>query len=230
MSEFGGMAAPRPQEMERMLGDAKSGHALWLETTPLQALTNPSKCQCTSGKDLLMPPLPTAAELATALANDDEKAALEQGLAQPLVDIEADYEALVGPKRQSLQSNGPLWCCGTAVSCALPPLCGAHPPGRSMLFSLADDLACTGRARTGLICCLLCIMPKCENSLYVDPIKEKLPGIVALHQAAFAAAGVELKYASDAKAHSDEAEGVKKTFRQKKYDFYYSGPALTFSR
>jgi hypothetical protein len=99
-----------------------------------------------------------------------------------------------------------------------------------MLFSLADDLACTGRARTGLICCLLCIMPKCENSLYVDPIKEKLPGIVALHQAAFAAAGVELKYASDAKAHSDEAEGVKKTFRQKKYDFYYSGPALTFSR
>jgi len=100
-----------------------------------------------------------------------------------------------------------------------------------MLVSLADGLACIGRAPTGLICCILCIMPKCESSLYVDPIKAKLPGIVALHQAAFAAAGVELAYAADVKAHSDEAEGgAKKTFRQKKYDFYYSGPALTFSR
>ena len=102
-----------------------------------------------------------------------------------------------------------------------------------MLVSLADGLACIGRARTGLICCILCIMPKCESSLYVDPIKEKLPGIVALHQAAFAAAGVELAYAADVKAQSDEADGVegaKRTFRQKKYDFYYSGPALTFSR
>ena len=60
-----------------------------------------------------------------------------------------------------------------------------------MLVSLADGLACIGRAPTGLICCILCIMPKCESSLYVDPIKAKLPGIVALHQAAFAAAGVE---------------------------------------
>ena len=50
-------------------------------------------------------------------------------------------------------------------------------------------------------------MPKCEKSLYVDPIKEKLPGIVALHQAAFAAAGVELKYATDVKAQNDETEG-----------------------
>ena len=99
-----------------------------------------------------------------------------------------------------------------------------------MLFSLADGLACIGCARTDLICCLLCIMPKCENSLYVDPIKEKLPSIVALHQAAFAAAGVELKYATDVKAQNGETEGVKKTFRQKKYDFYYSGPAVTFSR
>ena len=131
MVKYGGMAAPRPQEMERMLGDVKSGHALWLETTPLQTLTRPTDCQCTSGEDLLMPPLPTAAELAAALATDDEKVAFEQGLAQPLGDMEADYEALVGPKRQSLHSNGPLWCCGTAVSCALPPLCGAHLPGRS---------------------------------------------------------------------------------------------------
>ena len=73
-------------------------------------------------------------------------------------------------------------------------------------------------------------MPKCEQSLFVDPIKEKLPGIVALHQAAFAAAGVDLKFATDVKAHSDDAEGVRKTFREKKYDFYYSGPAITFSR
>ena len=100
-----------------------------------------------------------------------------------------------------------------------------------MLFSLADGLACIGRARTGLICCLLCIMPKCEKSLYVDPIKEKLPGIVALHQAAFAAAGVELKYATDAKAQNGEtAVNVFTSVRQKKYDFEYSGPAVTFSR
>ena len=99
-----------------------------------------------------------------------------------------------------------------------------------MLFSLADGLACIGRARTGLICCLLCIMPKCENSLYVDPIKKKLPSIVALHQAAFAAAVVELKYATGVKAQNGETEGAKKTFMHKKYDFYYSGPALTFSR
>ena len=130
--QHSGMTAPCPPDMERMLGDAKSGHALWLATTPLQSLTNPSKCQCTSGMNLLMPPLPTAAELAAALATDDEKAAFEQGLAQPLGDLGADYEALVGPKRQSLQRNGPLWCCGCLTSCALPPLCGAHlPAGRS---------------------------------------------------------------------------------------------------
>ena len=164
------MAAPRPQEMERMLGDAQSGHALWLETTPLQTLTNPSKCQCTSGKDLLLSPLPTAAELAAALVPADEKAALtlelERSLVRPLGDMEADFEALVGPKRQSLDSTGPLWCCGTALSCAVPPLCGMHlqdrsaqPPRRSNAerwrpdphaphaLSLTNGLVCIGRVR-----------------------------------------------------------------------------------
>ena len=74
------------------------------------------------------------------------------------------------------------------------------------------------------------ITPSCEKSLFVDPIKEKLPGIIAQHQAAFAAAGVDLKYATDVKAHSDEVVGFKKTFRDKKYDFHYSSPAVTFSR
>ena len=97
-----------------------------------------------------------------------------------------------------------------------------------MLVSLADGLACIGRAPTGLICCILCIMPKCESSLYVDPIKAKLPGIVALHQAAFAAAGVELAYAADVKAHSDEVQVVKKMLRDMKYADYYSSPAVTF--
>ena len=73
-------------------------------------------------------------------------------------------------------------------------------------------------------------MPTCEKSLYVDPIKQKLPSVIALHQATFAAAGVELNYATDVKAHSDDVEGTKKVFRTKKYDWYYSSPAVTFSR
>lgn len=201
-----GIAAPRPQKMERILG-TKNGHALWLETTPIMTLTHPCKCQCMSGKDHLMSPLPTAAELAAALAPEGDKAALalERSLVQPLHDLEVDFEALVGPKRKKLQSTGPYWCCGTVLSCALPPVCG-------------------------LICCALFINPTCEKSLFVEPINEKLPGIVTLHQAAFAAAGVELNYATDIKAHSDEVEGVKKMFRSKKYDFYHSSPAVTFNR
>ena len=46
-----------------------------------------------------------------------------------------------------------------------------------------------------------------------------------------AAAGVELKYATDAKAQNGEtAVNVFTSVRQKKYDFEYSGPAVTFSR
>jgi len=198
-----GMTAPRPQNMQRILG-AENGHALWLEESPLMTLTHPCKCQRMAGADHLLSALPTAAELAAALAPDD-KSALELSLVQPLRDLEVDFEALVGPKRKLLESRGPLWCCGTLLSCALPPVCG-------------------------LICCALVITPSCEKSLFVDPINEKLPGIVAQHQAAFAAAGVELNYASDVKAHSDEVVGVKKIFRDKKYDFYYSSPAVTFSR
>ena len=74
----------------------------------------------------------------------------------------------------------------------------------------------------------MCIAPTCETTLYVNPIKKNLPGIVTQHQAAFAAAGVELNYATDVKAHSDEVQGEKKIFRDKKYDFYYSSHAVTF--
>lgn len=105
---------------------AKNGQALWLQPSPLLTLTHPCKCQCTAGKDHLLSPLPTAAELAGALASGDEKAALAQSLVKPLGDLEVDFEALVGPKRKKLQSSGPLWCCGTILSCALPPVIGAH--------------------------------------------------------------------------------------------------------
>lgn len=75
-------------------------------------------------------------------------------------------------------------------------------------------------------------MPTCEQSLFVGPIKEKLPGIVNQHQAAFAAVGVELNYSTDVKAHSDEVSTVSgpSAFRDKKYESYYSSPAVTFSR
>ena len=74
----------------------------------------------------------------------------------------------------------------------------------------------------------MCIAPTCETILYVNPIKENLPGVVTQHQAAFAAAGVELNYATDVKAHSDEVQGDKKIFRDKQYVAYYSSPAVTF--
>lgn len=172
-----------------------------------RVLTHPCKCRCTSGKDHLLSPLPTASELAAALASGEKKAALERSLVKPLRDLEVDFEALVGPKRKKLESSGPLWCCGTILSCALPPV-------------------------IGLVCCTLCIIPTCEQSLFVGPIKEKLPGIVTLHQAAFAAVGVELNYGTDVKAHSDEVSTVSgpSAFRDKKYQGYHSSPAVTFSR
>ena len=132
MSQNARMTAPRPQNMQRILG-ADNGHALWLEQTPIMTLTNPSKFQCMSGKDHLLSPLPTAAELAAALAPDNEKAALERGLMQPLRDFEVDFEALVGPKRKSLQSAGPLWCGGMLLSCAAPPVIGTHAISLSTL-------------------------------------------------------------------------------------------------
>ena len=71
-------------------------------------------------------------------------------------------------------------------------------------------------------------MPHFQKSLFVDPIKEAMPDIVARHKAAFAGAGVELNFVIDVEAHSDEVVGVKKVFRDKKYDFHYSSPAVTF--
>ena len=148
MSQNARMTAPRPQNMQRILG-ADNGHALWLEQTPIMTLTNPSKFQCMSGKDHLLSPLPTAAELAAALAPDNEKAALERGLVQPLRDFEVDFEALVGPKRKSLQSAGPLWCGGMLLSCAAPPVIGTHLSFHSAChaFSQTDRLASALRAR-----------------------------------------------------------------------------------
>jgi|Transcript_102421 hypothetical protein len=205
----GGITAPRPQHMERILGDAQNGHGLWLEQAPLMKLTHPCQCNCCSGNNMLLQPLPTAAELAAALAPDApdaEKAGLEQSLVKPLSDMEVDFEALVAPKRQNMQSMGPFLCCGVVTSCAVPPV-------------------------IGLICCLLCVMPACEKSLFVEPIKAQLPDVVAKHQAAFATAGVDLAYATDVQAHSDEASGgALKTFRDKKYDHFYSAPAVTFCR
>ena len=67
----GGITAPRPQHMERILGDAQNGHGLWLEQAPLMKLTHPCQCNCCSGNNMLLQPLPTAAELAAALAPDD---------------------------------------------------------------------------------------------------------------------------------------------------------------
>ena len=127
-----GMTAPRPQMLERIHGE-ENGHALWLETSPLMKLTHPCKCQCTSGKDHLLSPLPTAAELAAALAPDDgeKAAALERSLAQPLSAMEVDFEALVGPKRKLLQSSGPFWCGGCMVSICAPPVCGTPLPSLS---------------------------------------------------------------------------------------------------
>lgn len=137
-----GLTAPRPHNMDRILG-SKNGHALWLQTAPLMTLTHPCRCLCTSGKDHLLSPLPTAAELAAALAPDDEKAVLEQSLSQPLHDMAVDFEALVGPKRKLLQSTGPLWCCGTLLSCVLPPVCGTPSASSfrwaSATMTLDDD-------------------------------------------------------------------------------------------